>query len=886
MPEIGKTILHYRILEMIGVGGMGEVYRAKDQKLGRDVAIKVLPEEFAKDTDRVARFRREAKLLASLNHPNIAAIHGLEESDGTHFLVLELIEGDTLADRIKGGPIPVEESLRLALQIAEALEAAHEKGVIHRDLKPANVIITAEDKVKVLDFGLAKALADETRNIDSSHSPTITEAMTRPGVVLGTAAYMSPEQAKGKSVDKRADIWAFGCILYECLSGKRAVQRETSTETLAAILRDEPDWQALPSTVPPSIRFVLRRCLEKDVSRRFHDAADLRIEIEEALSSSQIARTPIYGRARRRPALPLAFAVLITAVITGIGVWLFKPATPALSSVGRYTITLPTGDTFVAYSLALAPGGNELAYVGRTRAGTQQLFLRAMDSREPKPIPDTEGAGRPFFSPDGQWLGFGTQDGKIKKIHVSGGAAQVLCNTGEWGATWASDGTIYFAPSGHSGLMKVSSSGGTPQEVTKLDLAKGEISHRLPQILPGGEALLFTVWTGPGWDERHLEVVVLKSGERRALLQGGDTGRYIPTGHVVYSHAEALTAVPFDLDRLEITGPPVLLADQTQGVEGGEFSVSDSGTLVYIKGSHQLFERRLVCVDRKGIAEPLSAPARCYGDPVLSPDGHRVALQIMAGTSGIWIYEFARRTLTPFTPLDSAGSSQAPVWTPDGKRIVYRGTRAGFRNLFWKATDGSGHEERLTTSHNLQTPGSFTPDGKWLIFWEDDPVTFRDLWMLPMNGELKPIAFLQTPFAEWVPRFSPDGRWVAYVTNESGRGEICVRPFPGPGGALQISTEGGTEPLWSGDGKELFYRIGNKMMAVDTVTQPSFKAGSPRMLFEGNYRYSDTGGLNYAYSMQDQRFLMIQEVEPQPPATQIQIVTNWFEELRERVPTD
>jgi serine/threonine protein kinase len=882
MPEIGQTLSHFRILEKIAGGGMGVVYKAEDTRLHRNVALKFLPDEVSKNLQTLERFRREAQAASALNHPSIAAIYGLEQAEGKRFIVMELVEGESLAQRLSKGPMPIEEALGVCRQIAEGLEAAHEKGVIHRDLKPANVMITEGDKVKILDFGLAKALLGEMQSATASQSPTITEAMTQPGVILGTAAYMSPEQAKGKAVDKRADIWAFGCIMYECLTGKRVFEGETVTETLAAILKGEPDWQTLPATTPPNIRFVLRRCLEKDKSRRLRDAADVCIEIEEAREPLQSAGLVEHGWAGWKGVVLLALAVLITAAITGIAVWMLKPISQGASFIGSFAITLPPGDKLgdlTNPSLALAPGGNGLVFVGVSADGIRQLFLRAMDSHEAKPIPGTENAARPFFSPDSQWLGF-FSGGKLKKVSISGGTAQPLCDakiSSGAGAIWGSDDTIYFS-SGYSGLRTIASSGGTPQVVTTLNRSKGEISHRSPQVLPGNKAVLFTVWTGPGYDEHHLELLDLRSGERRILLQGADTGRYVPTGHLVYSRAEALMAVPFDLDRLEVTGAPVVLEEQVRDEnQGAQFTVSDSGTLAYLQGSRRLYERRLVWVNRKGMIEPLPAPVQPYQDPALSPDGCQVALGIGKETCGVWIYEFARATLTPLTPLKSAGASQAPVWSPDGKRIVYRATRAGFRNLFWKTTDGSGDEERLTTSPNTQDPGAWTPDGKWLAF-----LSGGDIWMLPIEGERKPTAFLRTPFSESQPRFSPDGRWVAYISNESGQSEIYVRPFPGPGGKFQISTGGGSSPLWSGDGRELFYRKGNKMMAVDIVTKPGFRPGSPQALFEGDFTFSGTGMVNYAYSSESQRFLMIQPTELGLPDTQIQIVLNWFEELKRK----
>ena len=884
----GKMLDHYRVREKLGRGGMGEVYLADDIALDRKVALKFLPQMFTGDRERMARFEREAKLLASLNHPNIAAIHGVEEAEGKRFLVLEFVEGETLAQRLSKGPLPVEEVFDICRQIAEALEAAHEKGVIHRDLKPANVMIAEGDKVKILDFGLAKALSEETQSIDSSQSPTLTETMTRPGVVLGTAAYMSPEQAKGKVVDKRADIWAFGCMLYECLAGKRAFEGETVTETLAAILKGEPDWQVLPLTTPSHIRLVLRRCLEKDISRRFHSAADIAILIGEALAATPSA--PSAGVADEHPRwqriLAIASAALLVAAVTGIATWYLKPSTNVQAPV-HVVIPLPTDDRVETQDyppLALSPDGKRLVYVA-IRKRVQQLFLRALDSQEVKSIEGTDGAAYPFFSPDGQWIGFFAQ-GKIKKVSIAGGAPQTLCESGyTGGASWGTDDTIVFTPSAASALWRVPAIGGAPQQLTKLDKSLNELSHRYPQFLPGGKSLLFTVLAGDGWDESHIAVLRLDTGERRIVLHGGHTGRFVPTGHMVYYRAGSLLAIPFDPVRLEVTGStPTAIVEgisQSSGTTGGEYTFSLTGSLAYIPASRRQFERRLVWVDRKGEVQPLPAPARSYFSVALSPDGGQAAVIIASSAFELWIYNLAGGTLTRLA--SEAGSNSFPLWTPDGKRITYRGARQGARNVFWRAADGTGTEERLTTGEGLHNPYCWSPDGKWLAYCPLSPTTTSmDIWMLPLEGDRKPQLFHQTPFHEDQPSFSPDGRWLAYASEESGRREIYIQPFPGPGGKWQVSTDGGANPHWARNGHELFYRNGNKMMAVEIETLTAFVHHAPRVLFEGNYL--SLPAADYDVAPDDQRFLMIQSVEPEQPPTQINLILNWFEELKQRVP--
>jgi serine/threonine protein kinase/Tol biopolymer transport system component len=888
----GSRLGAYEILAPLGAGGMGEVYRARDTKLGRDVAIKVLPEAFAHDPDRLSRFQREAKMLAALNHSNIATIYGLEQSNGTSYLVMELVSGETLQQRVaREGRLPVEDALVICRQIAEALEAAHEKGIIHRDLKPANVKVTLGGKVKVLDFGLAKAFAGDGTSEDPSNSPTLSRAATMQGVILGTAAYMSPEQARGKAVDKRTDIWAFGCVLYELLTGKLAFQGETVTEILAAVLKEEPDWQALPVVTPQNIRVLLRRSVRKDVNKRCRDVGDMRIEIEDALTAPlgpELTITTVPHRIIRRWAMASGLVCLVVAAITGLAVWNLKPPTRTDSqAVTRFTIALPPGEELVVASspaIALSPTGTQLVYVA-ARGGIRQLYVRSMAGFESRPISGTEGASAPFFSPDGQWVGF-FAEGKLKKVPITGGFSQILCEASSpFGGSWGPNDTIFFAPAGLSGLWQVSGKGGTPQPFTKLDRGKGEISHRWPQVLPGGQAVLFAVWTGPGWDESQIEVQAVGGGERRVLIQG-DYGSYLPTGHLVYSRhgTGTLLAVPFNLARLEVTdSPPIAVAERVlEGANGAtQYTLSEHGLLAYVPGSPGQIERSLVWVDRNGKVDVLAAPARPYQVPRLSPDGQRVAVGVQGPKDELWLYNLARGT---FTPLASEGSSQVPAWTPDGKRVAYRATRAGFRNLFWRMADGSGTEERLTAGEGVQTPGSWSSDGQALVFTDQSP-TVPDIWVFrPGDREQQP--FLRNSSNKRAPMWSPDGHWLVYQSDEAGRDEIYVQPYPGPGGAVAVSTDGGTEPVWSHNGREIFYRSGDKMMSVSVTTQPSFSASKLRILFVFDHRQTApfAGTPDYDVSLDDQRFLMLKPSEPAQAATQINVVLNWSEELKQKVP--
>ena len=893
MLSSGTKLGTHEITSHIGSGGMGEVYQAHDSKLDRDVAIKVLPEQFARDSERLARFQREAKMLAALNHPNIAAIYGLEQSGSTHYLVMELVPGETLRERTAGDrPVPVEESLTIAKQIAEALEAAHgsEKGIIHRDLKPANVKVTPEGRVKVLDFGLAKAFAADAATDDPSNSPTLSVAPTMQGLIMGTAAYMSPEQARGKQVTKATDIFAFGAVLYELLAGKQAFQGEDVPDILAAVVRTEPDWTRLPEATPPAIRTLLRRCLKKDRRQRLQDATDVRIEIEDVLSGAASAEPAAAQGApalSRRALLWGAVCVVAASLVTGLAVWSLRPAPPP-QPVSRVVIPLPPdeqlrGSNFTM--VALSTDGTQLAYIA---GGAQyRIYLRALDSMDARPLAGTEGAVNPFFSPDGQWIGFFAA-GKLKKVSISGGAVLTLCDAAApRGAAWGANDTIIFAPTPGAGLSQVSAAGGAPQVLTKLK--EGENSHRWPQFLPDGKTILYTSTIGGSSDDAHIAVQRLDTGEQRVLTRGGTYARYVPTGHLVYYRAGTIMAAPFDAARLEVLGTPSPVAEgvmsATANTGAGEFSFSSLGSLVYVPGGSQAGERTLVWVDRRGTETPLPAPPRGYDDLSLSPDGRQVAVQIADPPPGsVWIYDIPRGTSARLT---FEGTTNLPSWTPEGKRIVYAVIRPGANGigLSWKPADGSGAEERLMTSEFPPGASSVSSDGKEVAFYGPGPSTGNDIWILPLQEERKPRPFLQTPFSEVAPAFSPDGRWLAYTSNESGRNEIYVQPYPGPGGKWLISTDGGTEPVWSRNGRELFYRNGDKLMAVDIQTQPAFKAGTPRMLFE-RPGYQVGTRPDYDVAPDGQRFLMIKHTEQQQSAlTQIHVVLNWFEELKRRVPT-
>ncbi len=894
----GKRLGPYEALSLIGAGGMGEVYRAKDTRLERVVAIKVLPAHLADRPELRERFEREARTIASLNHPHICTLYDIGRQDGIDFLVMEYLEGETLAHRLMKGPLPLEQVLQYAIEIADALDKAHRKGVTHRDLKPGNIMLT-KTGTKLLDFGLAKLRQEAAPAIPVSQLPTLKDPVTAEGTILGTLQYMAPEQVEGKEVDSRTDIFAFGAVVYEMATGRKAFEGKSQASVIGAILKDDPPpMSSLQPMTPPALDRIIKTCLAKDPDGRWQAASDLTRELKWiAEGGSQATLAPTVSakgiRAHWREALQWGVTSLLLAAITGLAIWNLKPMSPR--PVTRTVVTLPPGQQLAGLdsgpALALSPDGIHLAYVAR-QGGTQQLYLRAMDSLEAKLIPGTEGATEPFFSPDGQWLGFFT-GAKLKKVSVSGGAALTLGNVAlPNGASWSSQGMIAFSPTPISGLQEVPDAGGTPQPLTRLEK---EGSHRWPEFLPGGKAVLFATGTAAGnWTNAQVALQSVGTGERRNLVQGGTQPRYAPSGHLVYAQGGSLMAVPFDPQRLTATGAAVPMVEgilQSLATGAAQYSFSSTGSLVYVPGGVQATQRRLVWVSRNGAEQPLAAPARAYRQPRLSPDGRRIAVAIEEQETQVWLYDLSRETLTRLT--FEGNTNFNPVWTPDGKRITFQSNKEGPQNLFWQLADGSGGLERLTTSEYVNAPESWSPDGQLLAFIEINPTTGYDVWVLRMgdpsagSGQVrKAEPFLRTPFNEGSARFSPDGRWLAYLSNESGRYEVYVQPYPGPGGKWQISTEGGTEPVWNPNGRELFYRSGDKMMAVDIATQPGFAAGKPKVLFEGQYLPTPATFPNYDVAPDGQRFLMLKPIEQaQAAPTQINVVLNWFEELKRRVPT-
>jgi serine/threonine-protein kinase len=899
--SVGIRLGPYEILSLLGAGGMGEVYRAKDTSLSRDVAIKVLPVEVGADPERLARFKREAQLLAALNHPNIAAIYGLDQANGKPFLVLELVEGEELAQRLKRGPVPLDEALPIAKQVAEALEEAHEHGIVHRDLKPANIKLTLDGKVKVLDFGLARAYSGEgegTSTTDVSHSPTRTGG-TELGVILGTAAYMSPEQGRGKRVDRRADIWAFGVVLFEMLTGKRLFGGETNSDTLAAVLTREPDWRALPATVPAGVQTLLHACLVRDPKQRLRDIGEARRALERTGATEPAAMgvaPPSWLRV-----LPWALAAIGLA-FGARSLWtpLPAPARPLrLSLEVGADVSLDVSDAGSA--AILSPDGSLLVFVGRVNVAERpQLFLRRLDQLTAAPLPGTQGARTPFFSPDGQWVAF-FADGQLKRIAVNGGAAVVLANApAPRGGTWSEDGTIFFTPGSLGvGLSRVSSSGGATEVLTRPDPAAGEATHRWPQALPGAKAVLFTAHDRVGgYEDASIVVQRLPGGPKKVIVRGGYHGRYLASGHIVYMHEGTLFAIPFDLARLEAAGTAVPVIQDVIGspfTAGAEFAFSERGTLVYLPGRGASAMRSIHWLDRTGKLSLLRPVPGTYRSPRWSPDGTKLSIDVFDGHgANIWVCEWGRDTISKLT-FDATGGAY-PVWAPDGRGIAFTSLRGDQRgNIYWQRADGTGSAQPLTRSKNNQIPTSWHPSGKYLAFLEfNQQKTGFDVMVLPIEGDevsgLKPgtpFPFVHSAFNEGQAAFSPDGRWLAYSSNDSGRVEVYVRPFPGPGGKWQISSEGGSFPTWSRNGRELLYEtIDQRLMAVSYAEHAgAFDADKPRLW--GEVRLPDLPGFRtFDMHPDGQRLAVLKGVqEPGEKQNKVVLFQNFFDELRRVAPS-
>jgi Tol biopolymer transport system component/predicted Ser/Thr protein kinase len=873
MPlSAGDRLGPYEVLAPIGVGGMGEVYRATDTRLGRAVAIKIAATQFG------ARFEREARAISALNHPHICTLYDV----GPNYLVMELVEGPTLAERIKKGAIPVEDALAIARQIADALDAAHEKGITHRDLKPGNVKIKPDGTVKVLDFGVAKI--GGTPAPDAENSSTLT--MTEEGVIRGTASYMSPEQAQGKQVDRRADIYAFGAVLYEMLTGERLHPGKTTTEILASVIRDETRWDR----VPPQVHRLLRRCLEKDPQKRLRHIGDVMAFVDDAPSLAPVTTQP-HGRWWTIIAPGLALVVL--------GALLWRATRPPDRPLVRLDVDLGSDvslGSLLGADAILSPDGRRLAYVSHNR-----LLTRRLDEPKAAELPGTEGAYAPFFSPDGQWVAFFARS-KLKKVSVEGGAAVNLCDAsggGAPGGSWGEDGNIVAALNAVGALSRIPSTGGMPTPVT--ELAPGEFTHRWPQILPGGKAVLFTTHTDvSGFDRANIEVMALPGRRRKTLVRGGTFGRYLPSGHLVYINRGTLFAVPFDLDNLAVRGTPAPLLDQiaySANSGSAQLDFSRSGTLVYRSGGAGGKVVTVQWLDNAGQTQPLLTKPGFYQRPRVSPDGQRLALEVTEGSdSEVWIYEWQRDTMTRLN-FGGGGSgalgNRFPVWSPDGRYIVFSAPST----MFWTRSDGAGKPQPLAQSKNLQVPWSFTADGKRLAFYEAPPGSEFDIWTVPIESDGaglragKPEVFLKTSSDQRHSSFSPDGRWLAYASDESGAYQVYVRAFPDKGGKWQISNSGGVYPIWSRNGRELFFRSDDNriMVANYTVKGDSFAAAKPRLWSDKKLAdFGVVGTSNYDLAPDGKRIAAImpaEEQEDQKAQNHVIFLENLFDELRRRAPT-
>jgi len=874
MPiSIGTKLGSYEIQSPIGAGGMGEVYRARDTKLARDVAIKVLPANFVNDPERLSRFQREARMLAALNHSNIATIYGLEQSGGVHFLIMELVPGETLAERVKAGPVPVEEALKIAEQIAEALETAHEKGIIHRDLKPANVKVTPEGKVKVLDFGLAKAFTDDTDASDPTNSPTLSHAATMQGVILGTAAYMSPEQARGKSVDRRTDIWAFGCVLYELLTGKRTFTGEDATEILATVVKSEPDWTQLPRTIPPPISLLLHRCLRKDRRKRISDASDVRIEIEDALSGTAPVE-PVAGQ-RQRPVAWMGLAAVLLLALAAVSFTHFRETPPQQQTV-RFQISLPEKATLPIFQLS--PDGKILAF-SASSGGRRQLWVRPIDSLTARLVPQTDGATYPFWSPDSASIAF-FASGKLKKVALAGGPPQAICDALDGrGGSWNNDGVIIFSPGPGSAIVKVPSGGGAPVGVTKIE-SPDEL-HRFPVFLPDNRHFLYLVNSGkPG--ANGINVGSLDGAPPVHVLNDESSAAYarweVSGGSVLllFRREGTLMGVPFDPRRLRTIGEVFPIAEGVGlalNASHAAFSVSNGGELAYSAGN--LTEgAQMVWMDRAGERLGVVGQPGQNSAGALSPDGKRISYSVRneAGDAGdIWLMDVTRGVPSRFT--FRPGISVHPIWSPDGSSIIFG---ADLESIYRKPASGAGKEELLLSGGVNEIPQDWSPDGKFIVYQGFRSGTGSDLLLLPLAGDHKPIPYLETPFNEGDAQFSPDGRWMAYASNESGQAQVYVQGIPAGGAKWQISTAGGDQPRWRRDGKELFYiSADQKLMAVPVKSGASFEAGAPQPLFELDPLSAPiVGFFAYQPTADGQRFLVLSRVggATAPPIT---VELNW-----------
>ena len=894
----GSRLGPYEILAPLGAGGMGEVYRARDPRLGRDVAIKVLPIAFAEDAERLARFEREARLLAALNHSNIAHVYGFEtasvaEGRRAHFLAMELVEGEDLAERLKRGPVPVDEAVAVARQVAEALEGAHEKGIVHRDLKPGNIKLAPDGKVKVLDFGLAKAWdGPGSSSADLSQSPTLAHTGTAAGLILGTAAYMSPEQARGKSVDKRSDIWGFGVVLYEMLSGRQLFAGETVSDVLAGVLKTEIDLGKLPGSTPLAIRRLLRRCLERDLKRRLHDIADARIVLEDVVSgidgegTAAASGGSVVAARARRAFLPWLAAFVVTAAGAGLAGYLARGRGTAPVEPMRLAIQLGTGQelgTEGNSTIAFSPDGSNLVFSGR-EGGKQSLFRRRLGGAEATPIPGTEGGDSPFFSPDGRWIGF-VAESQMRKVPAEGGRPFSLGEArGAGGSAWLPDDTIVYAPIYSGGLYRVPAEGGSPERLTTPDHEGGELGHWWPEPLPGGQRVLFTAFRTPV-DRSRIGVLDLATREVRWVVDGGFFGRYVSSGHLLYAKGQRLYALPFDPVAATAGGAAVAVVDdvhasQTSGY--AQVAVSSRGTLAYVTESLGNPLRELVWIDRTGRAVAATSDLRRFMSASLSPDGRRAALTIQGESRDLWTLSLERGTLSRLT--SGEGTEYDPVWTRDGKELLYVVDRPPYELHRIAAGAPDSGRPLWDEPAKLDTNRvAVSPDGRTIAFTRTEEKTGANLYARPIDGSEPPQTIRASRGDERCASFSPDGRFIVYQSDETGRPEVYVEAIPASGERVQVSSDGGSEPLWAGNG-EIFYRHDDEVRVVAARRAGRLEFDAPRSLFAFPIAAGGSGELRtFDVTRDGARVLAVTIPAPSRPR-RIEIVTGWTGELARLAP--
>ena len=887
----GTKLGPYEVLEPIGAGGMGEVYKATDTRLDRTVAIKVLPSHVSGNPQVRERFEREARTISQLNHPHICTLHDVGRENGVDFLVMEHIEGETLAERLGKGALPLEQALQYGIEIADALDKAHRQGVVHRDLKPGNIMLT-KSGAKLLDFGLAKTGVAGS-GPDLSGVATEAQPLTAQGAILGTFQYMAPEQLEGKEADARTDIFAFGAVLYEMLTGQRAFHGKSQASLIGSILKDEPPPVSTVQTMtPPTLDHVIRRCMAKEPEDRWQAASDVMRELKWVSGEGSSTAVLPTGRTQSRLVPGIAIGLAAGALVASLAVWALMR--PAPEPTRRLSMTLPADAPMLDPSwghIAMSPDGTRLAYVASTDEETR-LYIRSLNQLAVTPMPGTKNARRPFFSPDGEWVGFfENPGGKLKKVPVDGGPAMTLCESPTvGGASWSTDDRIFFAhvPAAGAGLFQVPAAGGVPEALTVPDPSKGEATHISPEVLPNGKTVLFSIATTAGAAPNRIAALSLDSGEYHTVLEGGYSPRYSRSGHLIYLAGETLTAAPFDVQNLKTTGPPAPVLEGIGSASAwgvGSFGLSRDGSLAYVPGGGM--HARLVWVDRLGrevgtlFEEPLENPRGIR----MSPDGRRVTVVTGlddAARGDLWIYYLDNR---PPTRLTFDGSNQRPVWIRDGTRLAFSSTRTGSLDLFSIPADGSSSEPvSLFADQYPKHASAWSPLNGDLLFDYVLPETISDIFAISIEGEPEPSAVVQEKSIEGLSSLSSDGRWLAYVSNGSGGFEVMVRPYPGPGPATRVSRNGGEEPVWGPRDEELYYRSlsGERMMAVEVSTEPTFRFEAPKTLFEG--RYLSQGIPTYDVAP-DGRFVMAKPTGGEEFGRELVIVLNWFEELERRVPT-